>query len=376
MTSLRKYYIWFYMLTKRLLKRWSFLLLIVLIPITVIVTMSAMKGESGVLHIVLCNDGKEKLANDIINSILSRESIIRFSVSNSRDDAIKLVGNAKADAAWIFDDNFEKNLNKFAKGKKLNPPVKIIEREASIPLNISKEVLFGAIYSETSYRLYHNYSEKNITKDSGIPESDIKEAYDSIQNNENIIEIEKLNAKSKKTDTNYLTTPMRGILSLLVLLCALASTMFFLNDKSKGTYDWLSPRKMIWPAMASCFSAALISSLTVVAIIFLTGISLGASYEIGAMIMFIIAVTGFCTLFSLLFRSYATLAALTPGVLIVSLILSPIFFNFKILSPIRHMLPTYYYLQSVYNTNYFLNTFFYIIVIYSICFIINSLKKT
>ena len=375
MTSLRKYYIWFYMLTKRLLRRWSFLLLIILIPIIMIVTMSAMKGESGVLHIVLCNEGGEKLGEYIVESILSRESVIRFSVSDSQEEAINMVRNAKADAAWIFDDDFEKNLNKFAKGKKLSPPVKIIEREESIPLNISKEVLFGAIYTETSYRLYYNYSQKNILTEGDIPESDIKEAYDNIQNSENIIVIEKLNTKNKKSNTNYLTTPMRGILSLLVLLCSLASTMFFLNDKSKGTYDWLSPKKQIWPAMASCFSAALISSVAVLVILFATDISLGVQYEITSMLMYIVAVTGFCTLFSLLFRSYGTLGALIPGILIISLVLSPIFFNFKILPIVRHMLPTYYYLQSVYNTSYLLNTFFYIIATYTLCFVVNSLKK-
>lgn len=375
MTSLRKYYIWLYMLTKRLLKRWSFLFLIFLIPIIALVTMSAMNGESGVLHIVLCNEGKEEIAENIIESIISRESVIRFSTSSSREDTEKMVINGNADAAWIFDDSFEKNLNKFTKGIKSTPPIKIIEREESIPLNISKEILFGAIYKETSYRLYRNYSEKNILANDTMSEKEIKSIYDSIENNNNVIEIEKLDAKTRKSNTNYLTTPIRGILSLLILLCALASSMFFLNDKSKGTYDWLPPKKQIWPSMASCLSASIISSIAVLIIIFLSGISLGTAYEIAAMFLYIIALTGFCTIFSLVFRSYGTLGALIPGILIVSLILSPIFFNFKILRPVRLILPTYYYLQSVYNAKYLVNTLFYIVGTYSVCFIINSFKK-
>lgn len=363
------------MLTKRLLKRWSFLFLIFLIPIIALVTMSAMNGESGVLHIVLCNEGKEEIAENIIESIISRESVIRFSTSSSREDTEKMVINGNADAAWIFDDSFEKNLNKFTKGIKSTPPIKIIEREESIPLNISKEILFGAIYKETSYRLYRNYSEKNILANDTMSEKEIKSIYDSIENNNNVIEIEKLDAKTRKSNTNYLTTPIRGILSLLILLCALASSMFFLNDKSKGTYDWLPPKKQIWPSMASCLSASIISSIAVLIIIFLSGISLGTAYEIAAMFLYIIALTGFCTIFSLVFRSYGTLGALIPGILIVSLILSPIFFNFKILRPVRLILPTYYYLQSVYNAKYLVNTLFYIVGTYSVCFIINSFKK-
>jgi len=50
-------------------------------------------------------------------------------------------------------------------------------------------------------------------------------------------------AKSGKVDlegVNYLTSPLRGLLCVVMLMCALAASVYFLADERDGTFTRLS----------------------------------------------------------------------------------------------------------------------------------------
>ena len=75
--------------------------LLILIPLVIPVVNSMMKQESGVLHIVLCNEDNGTTSDEIYKSLLEKDSIIHFS-SASAEEAVNLVRGHKADAAWIL----------------------------------------------------------------------------------------------------------------------------------------------------------------------------------------------------------------------------------------------------------------------------------
>ena len=372
MTRIYKCLIWFYMLTKRLLHQWSFIILLCLIPCCMLLVNLALSNESGVVHVALCAEDDDKTSSEIIDSLAHGDSIIRFSVCDAPEEATLLVSEYEADAAWIFTEDFSEKVDDYAiDGFAQEPFISIIQREQSIPLKIAQEKLFGAIYKRISFSLYNDFVYNELVGDKIIPEETVESYYKSMQKGDDIIKIEHLNASAIKRDATYLTAPLRGILSLMVVLCTLAAGMYFLKEQSQGKFSWLSPRKRVIPALASCFSAACLSAAAVFVTIYCAGVSSTFGNELAAMLLFVLSVTGFCTTLLTFFRSAGKFGALIPGIIIVMLALSPIFFNIKVLRPIRLMLPTYYYLQSIYMPKYFVYTLVYCVVTYCLGFVLN-----
>ena len=375
MSKVKKYMLWYYMSGKRLLHKLSFVILLFLIPVITPITELAMQGESGIMHIALCNEGESEKVSAVINSLVEDDGIIRYTVFDDADMAKSAVVQFEADAAWIFDDEYEDKLDSYIKGESNQPIIQIVQREDSIQLKLAKEVLFGAIYNDVSYKIYRNFVYTDLVTQDVLSEDEVRNNYDSINKGNEIIKMETLNSDEERSQSNYLVVPLRGILSLLVVLCTLTASMYFLSDKQDGKFDWLPDKKRIVPAFASCLSAACFSALAVFISYFSSGIWTNFFNELISMFMFVIATTGFCLMFCLLIKSSGKLGALIPGIMIVMLVMSPIFFDFKELRYVQLLLPTNYYLNSIYNTEYYLYGTIYCIAIYFIVLVFNRIIK-
>ncbi len=376
MKNIQKGTIWYLMFCKRLLHKGSFLALLCLIPCIMLLAGQTMSsGESGILTIALATQDADPMANAVIRSLTESRSLIRYVTFASATDATEAVKKQSADGAWIFTADTSKKAEAFGAGKSGTPLVEIVIREESIPLNLAQELLYGALFPHLSYQIYQNFVYENLVTAEDVPKNTIKDYFNSIAKNDSIIEIKRLNQDAPISKTNYLTAPLRGILSLLVVLCGLAAAMYFLQDQAEGKYDWLSPRRRLLPAFASCLSAVLFAALAVLIALFCSGFSVGLWNECIAMLLFAISCSGFCLVFCIIFRSPGKLGATIPGVMILLLALSPIFFNLKVLRPVRLMLPTYYYLQSIYNSQYNLFALFYSIGIFAVVFLLNHICK-
>lgn len=374
MKKIYRYLIWFFMLTKRLLLQRSFIILLLIIPCSIFLLKMVTSQESGIVHIMLCNEGNDEIATGVVKRLIEEDSVIKFSVCDSSDAARDSVIYNKADAAWIFSSDFSDKANEFISHNNFDEPfIKIIERESTTTLRIAKEKLFGTLYRDFSYLIYENFVYSELVSQEKVTKDVVKEYYDSLQKGGQIVQIERLGEikSDSNSNTNYLTAPIRGILSLMVLLCTLDATLYFLKEQAQGKFSWLPVNKRIVPAFASCFSAALLSSTAMFITIQFTGMSTKNLNEICALFLYCASLAGFCVIISLFFRSVGKFGAIIPALLIIALALSPIFFNMKILRPVRLLLPTYYYLHSIYNSKYYLYILFYCIATYSFAIILN-----
>lgn len=371
--SIKKILLWYCMLTKRLFHKLSFIVLLCCIPIMVLATNAAMTGESGVLTIFLYTEDGNPGADEVIDKLLKSNSVILFKKTNDFDDALNQVKQHEADAVWCFENSFDERMEKYAKHESIEPLVKIYEREETIPLQLSKEKLYGAIYNKFSYNVYENFVYTRLLDESQISEEELEMYYERSEGGSEVVEFENMNKSGESA--SYLMTPLRGILSLLIILCGLAAAMYFLKDKNDGKFDWLPAEKRIVPAFAQCLSAIVPAAVAVVVAIVFTDISVGIFREIVSMLLFMVASTGFCLLMSLVFRSSGKLGAAVPAILIVMLAVSPIFLNLQMLKPVSILTPSYYYLKSVYNTGFYLYFIAYIICVYGVAMGFNFLFK-
>ena len=85
---------WFFMLTKRLYKKASFVIILALIPLFVFMFSVAAEGEKGFLHVILVQTNpNDEISTNLIEELTSEPSVVMFSLSNSAEEATQAVKN-------------------------------------------------------------------------------------------------------------------------------------------------------------------------------------------------------------------------------------------------------------------------------------------
>ena len=104
----------YWILTKRMLKKLSFLLLLCTIPLMVF-GMRQMSGqESGIVALALCvEDQQDKTALEVVEKLTSVSSVARFLIVGTEEEGRKAVLENRADAAWIFKSSLEDRLMEY-----------------------------------------------------------------------------------------------------------------------------------------------------------------------------------------------------------------------------------------------------------------------
>ena len=373
--NVKKAFLWFYMFSKRLVLRWSFVCLLICIPLMVIGINAAVNKESGILTIHLCADKDNYGANEVIENIQSRKTTILFKKSVNLEESLKALEKQKIDAVWYFKDDLNKNADDYAKGKQKKPFVRVYEREDTIPLKLAREKLFGGVFNKLSYSLYKDfvYSEF-VTPD--IADEDVIKSYIGKRGEvNNVVIMETIDGRITDVGESYLIAPMRGLLALLIMLCGFASALVFIDDRSKGRFDWITGKLQIVPAFAQCFSGVAMASVMVFISLFCTGVFTGAFNEALSMLLFSLAAALFCLNLCMIFKSAVKLAATIPALVILVLALSPVFFSIDVLNGVKLLLPTHYYLHMIHDTAYVTKIIAYILCTSVTAFLFSNLHS-
>lgn len=376
MIKAKKYLLWFLMLGKRLLCKKTFVALLCLIPLFVPVTHSILlNSKSSILEIALCNPDNDPVTAEITDKLTSEQNIISYTVVTSPEEAKQLVKSGKADGAWIFTPELGKNTSRAVSGIFKIPLVSVVEREDTVPLMLSREVLYGAMYNALSYSIFEDFIFEDMQLKGKVNETTLKNYYTNEKRLGDIVEIKPLNSDLNPVEANILTAPLRGLVALLVVVCTFAAMLYFLKDRKEGRFSWLSPANRIMPALGGCLAAAVLSGITVFVTLQLSGISTGFFRELLSMLFFITATTGFCLVFCAVFSSPTVPGALLPGIAIGMLLAAPVFFEFPGLEFIKLLSPLNYYIYSLYDTSRFSGFAIYCVSVYSVAFAINHIKS-
>ena len=311
----------------------------------------------------------------------NKDGIIRYVAYDDEQSAIKAVENFEIDVAWVFDEDYHERIAGFVKSDKNKEPkaVRVYQREDSVVNKLSREVLLGAVYGDISFEVYKDFVTVELVNDRKLTKDEVDYYYDELSWNEQdemgIINLKVMDTNSAPKQLNYLTAPIRGLLSLLVLLCTLTAAVYYLKDKHDKKYDWLPVNKRIVPAFSLCLCATCFAAIIMLVSLFASDIWTNPLNEVISMLLYIMCVTAFGVAISTFVYSYGVLGALIPGIMIISLVLSPIFFEFNALKFIRLLLPTNYYLNSVYNDSYYLYSIIYCAIMFLVAYVVNLVKN-
>lgn len=376
-----KVFTWYILLNKRLLKRYSFILMLVLLPLLLFGLKSVSKEESGILHIALVLEENSYINNEIKKELTDKESIILIKEERSKDEALSMLKSGKFDAVWILPKNIEEKINKYlSKGDYL---IEVYEKENSTILNLAREKLYKAVNPFISYQVYEKYMHKLLSYnelndgEKKAIDTDLKKYYNKQDIDKNLLKFayidgdEYVEKQDKKT---YLLSPVRGLVAMWLVLCAMAVNIYFLQDEKSGLFVWID-RKSRWLfslayQFAIMFNLALFSAL----ILWLMKMGEGGLRQLLAMGLLLVSAIAFTSLLRLVFRNMNILISLIPIMLLYLLISAPIFIDIGY-KGIQGLSPIYYYLNLVYDISYLLPYTLYTGVCLLIGFAIFKFKR-
>ncbi len=347
-----------HILNKRLLKKPAFLIILLLVPSLVFGVALFDKEDSGALTIALtAEDPDDPIAAEITSSLDGSSKLIRFVMCSNAEEAYSLVKNGTVDSAWIFHESLEEKIDKFTgQIHNRNAFVTVIQREETVLLQLSREKLYAALYPYEAFSVYKNYLIDELSEIPTLSVEDYHAYYDAINApGGDLFEFSYADPTESTEDAqnmSYLLAPMRGLLSVLIILGGLAASMFYMQDAALGKFDWIPEHSR--PLFAAIYHFIAIFDVVVVSLIaiLVSGISVSLHREILLLVLYVILSTGFCLVVMQLCKNLHTLGAVIPVLIVLMIALCPVFFNVNALRAISYFLPPFYYLNAVHNVNF------------------------
>ena len=369
MSSIRRFFLWYGLLSKRLLRRPGYLAVLLLIPLFALALALFSRQESGVVTVALClEEPADAAARTTAERLLNAESILRCSAYPDPEAAREAVRSGQADAAWILPADLEKRLDFFARYGS-GGSITVVEREENVFLMLAREKLYAALYPELSFSVFRNFLVNELGADA-LPEEALRGAYAGRFTAEELIRFTYVDGSEIEPGGRYLTAPLRGILALLLLLCGLASGMYCYREEREESFVWLSrPKRRLLPLLCH-LTAMAPAALAVLAALYLSGLWLGLGREAVMMLLYLPCCVLFCEVLRCLSPREEHYGALIPILAVAVLVLCPVFVDLQLPLPFRALLPTSYYLKAALGSLALRPTLFYLaalLLLWSLC---------
>ena len=350
---MRRFFRWYALLTKRLLRKPVFLILLCCVPLLAGAMALVAKQDSAVVTVALVCDTADPAALRVRDRLLQSDSLVRCTEYATEAEGRAAVAQSRADAAWILRDSTADELQRFASGRGTRGAVLVVEREDTVFLRLAREQLAAALYPEASMALFRSFLIERLNVPEDAPEEFFDRYYQTKIMDEPIIVFSHLDGSALDTGgAEHLVAPVRGLLAVLLVLTGLASAMYYCEDARRETFLRLpGARRRALPLLCH-LTALLPMALAVLLALWAAGLLGSLLRELGLMLLYCLALSVFSELVRKLCRSQAALGAALPVLTAAMLALCPIFLDLNLLAPVRHLLPPYYYLNAVHSDTY------------------------
>lgn len=358
---------WFVLLNKRLYKKISYVGILLLIPVLCLIFSAVAKEQSGVLTIALASENpQEILAKDIISDIKSETLVVSF-LETTPQNARELVAAGKADAAWILPADLHSRVKDYVNGEKNSDGfVTVIEQEQTVPLMLSHEKLSSVFHKLIVKEAYLRYLREIAPETQQISDEELLVFLEETDVSGELFEFYDITGNRRNESANYLTTPIRGLLAVLAVICCIVTAMHFQNDLDRGIFSLLPEKSRKFGEFGYQMISALNILVVILVALLISGLSASLWREILIFVLFAICSSLFGMVMRAIFGGGRGLAVLIPILSVVMLALCPIFFDYGEFKTIQFVFPPTYYVNAVYNTKYI----WYLVVYDAILFLI------
>lgn len=372
---MKRIFLWFVLLNKRLSRRVSFWLILAAVPLLVLALGLLAQQESGVATVAIyVEDETDPASAAVLERLHTQKGVLRYLFTDSEREAASLVKTSRADIAWILSSDLTQRLDDRAAGQS-KPVVRVYVREGdSILQMLAREKLFAALYPELTYDIYTHYVNEELKPSPALTDAELDDYFHKIQRGDELIQMSFLDG-STKDDTSYLVMPVRGLMALLVMMAALASALYYLHDSDAGSFVWVSRRRRRLLPYAYHLIPVLDTAAVVFVTLFIARLNVAWYREIASIALYMLACVTFAELLRQILKSTSQLGVAIPILMLAMLALSPIFFDLSQYRVLQLLFPPYYYLNSAHNPWYLLFLIAYILVTFAAGYAIGLVRE-
>lgn len=377
MKKLSRGFKWMWMFSKRLYKKPTFLLILILIPALVLGYSMVDKQDSGMFTVALaCVDPEDPIAASMEEKLLGSSQLIRFHVYENPQQAEDVVASGKADAAWIFLDNMEGRIHTFLETRsKADAVVRIVEREQTVPSLITREKLTGVVFEACAKPFYLSYLRQHVPELVDISDADLTAWFDEVNLNGQLFEFSDVSDQQSEAG-EFLMTPVRGLLAVVTVLAGLATTMYYKQDEASGTFSWV-PEQMHFPMELGYQLVSIFHMLLAVALALgLSGLHGSIGKELPVYLLFALVTAGFCMAAGKIFHGLRTLGVALPLLTIGMIVICPVFYDLGSLRFFQYLLPPTYFVNGLYNEKYLVFGAVYVLLSFLLAFVLSKLRRS
>lgn len=356
---MKKILTWILLFQKRILKKPMFQITILLIPILLFLLFTFNKSSDSLVRVALISGNDEYSQNFVKDLLDSSNHVISYYQCYDESQMRKDVLTDKAECGYIMPDDMPRKIAQFSSKKKQGIITAIVKKE-SISTKIVNEIIYGRLFSERAYPVLKDFiNEKQPDRLTSAEDEKMYDAFSKYLIEPLMFSFEY--ADGSKNDLlnnddsshNYYMLPVRGILSVLILVSSMSGVLMLSNDDRKNTWGFIRLSKRPAFNYFYIFMSILPIAICSLAAIFITGISTNVLNEIRLMVLYTLLLTGFSSLLKALIKNIYVLCSLIPVTVLLSLIICPVFIDIGSIVPqarfVRLFLPTNYYLDSIYS---------------------------
>lgn len=356
---MKKILTWILLFQKRILKKPMFQITILLIPILLFLLFTFNKSSDSLVRVALISGNDEYSQNFVKDLLDSSNHVISYYQCYDESQMRKDVLTGKAECGYIMPDDMPRKIAQFSSKKKQGIITAIVKKE-SISTKIVNEIIYGRLFSERAYPVLKDFiNEKQPDRLTSAEDEKMYDAFSKYLIEPLMFSFEY--ADGSKNDLlnnddsshNYYMLPVRGILSVLILVSSMSGVLMLSNDDRKNTWGFIRLSKRPAFNYFYIFMSILPIAICSLASIFITGISTNVLNEIRLMVLYTLLLTGFSSLLKALIKNIYVLCSLIPVTVLLSLIICPVFIDIGSIVPqsrfVRLFLPTNYYLDSIYS---------------------------
>ena len=370
MKSIRKLLIWIWLLTKRLYKKPSFIVILLLIPLTVVGYDLATQGESGMVTVVVCcEDDQDQFALQLQQRLTDSSGIIRFITEPDINAAQQMVYDGTAAAAWIIQPHLYDEILNYVSGEYSgNGFVKVVIRERTVPLMLLNEKLSAKLFVETARICFLNYFRENAPEFNDVSDEEILANFDKERFNDSLFVFSYIDSSvNDQNSLDYLKMPVRGMLAILILISGFAASMYYIFDDNEGVFGRISLNHR--PAAEFIYLLLCIGNVALFALLSMvfSGQTVGLLTELLCLFVYVYLCSAFCRLLRIIFRNIRMLATLMSVTTAIMIFVCPVFISLPPLRIPALLFPPTYFIQSAYNWNYLIYMIIYSAAL-SICY--------
>ncbi|WP_167511418.1 ABC transporter permease [Pseudobutyrivibrio xylanivorans] len=349
---------------KRLFKKKSYILMLLLVPLMVFLLRFIGEDNGGIMTVGICIMGDDASSIIFRASIPEETSPIHYEFYESKESLIEAVENNTVDEAWIVPKNLDGIVETVAKNEIPLESVEIVVRENGLSHLLGREILCSKIYPSVAKQLLINYMNArvyggNMTEQQ---QAELMEAFDSFALSESLFNAGYVDA-SEVEDTSIILMPLRGILALWLMLCGIATSMYYLEDQENGLFIWWHIRAIFIRELGYYLVAFIAPSVVVLISLAYSESFTTVSRELPALFLYILATIILSIILRLVVPDKKHIGILIPALIILNSLLSPVFIDFKELRQIQKCCPAFHYLSSIHDIYYLKTLFVYTVLL-------------